>query len=356
MNPPDVDDAPDAPDAPGATDASDATDAQDTPGASDPDDVAPDQDDGSRAPEVDDGVLDAIEEHVRSDLDKEVGGFLVGTLGDGTAHVTASVPALRAQTGTTNVTFTHDVWEDVLATVDDDHPGEAIVGWYHSHPGFGVFLSDHDKFIHANFFPDPVMVALVVDPLSGDAGWFAGGTDPRPTGSYTIEPSTPPAEKAAEDVESRSRASTLGMVAAAAVVVAFALGWLLAPDGDGDDSAGAGGPGADGALVEAQARAEAAEAYAAELEAALVEAVESGEASVSDSSGQVTYTVAAGDSLSGIARRFYGDGARWPQIAEANGIDGDLIAPGATLVLPGLFEGGGPGSLQLDEPQETTDG
>ena len=307
------------------------------------------------APDVDDGVLDAIEEHVRSDLDKEVGGFLVGTLDDGTAHVAASVPALRAQSGTTNVTFTHDVWEDVLATVDDDHPGEAIVGWYHSHPGFGVFLSDHDKFIHANFFPDPVMVALVVDPLSGEAGWFAGGADPQPAGAYTITPSTRPAEAAAEEVESRSRAGTVGMVAAAAVVVAFALGWLLAPDGGGD-SAGAGGPGADGALVEALARAQAAETYAAELEAALVEALESGEATVSDSSGQVTYTVAAGDSLSGIARRFYGDGGRWPEIAEANGIEGDLIAPGTPLVLPGLFEGGGPGSLQLDEPQEATDG
>ena len=51
-----------------------------------------------------------------------------------------------------------------------------------------------------------------------------------------------------------------------------------------------------------------------------------------------TYTVKAGDSLSKIAQREYGDGAQWKKIYEANreviGKNPDLIHPGQTLTLP----------------------
>jgi hypothetical protein len=42
-----------------------------------------------------------------------------------------------------------------------------IVGWYHSHPGFGVEFSEMDLFIHRNFFPGPGQIAYVTDPLGG---------------------------------------------------------------------------------------------------------------------------------------------------------------------------------------------
>ncbi len=51
-------------------------------------------------------------------------------------------------------------------------PGERIVGWYHSHPGFGVFLSEHDTFIHRNFFSSPDHVAWVYDPHTDEEGCF----------------------------------------------------------------------------------------------------------------------------------------------------------------------------------------
>ncbi len=49
------------------------------------------------------------------------------------------------------------------------------------------------------------------------------------------------------------------------------------------------------------------------------------------------YTVATGDSLSKIAKRFYGDGNRWQKIFEANRDqieDPDLIRPGQKLKIP----------------------
>lgn len=51
-----------------------------------------------------------------------------------------------------------------------------------------------------------------------------------------------------------------------------------------------------------------------------------------------TYVVVAGDSLSKIAKRFYGDANKWPRIHEANASqikNPDLIHPGQKLTIPG---------------------
>ena len=46
------------------------------------------------------------------------------------------------------------------------------MGWYHTHPDFGIFLSSHDLFIHRNFFDQPLQVAYVVDPIRQTRGFF----------------------------------------------------------------------------------------------------------------------------------------------------------------------------------------
>src|SRR5207245_9440075 len=49
---------------------------------------------------------------------------------------------------------------------------EGIVGWYRSHAGFVVVLSDHDTFIHKNFFSSALQVAWVYDPHNDEEGCF----------------------------------------------------------------------------------------------------------------------------------------------------------------------------------------
>ena len=54
-------------------------------------------------------------------------------------------------------------------------------------------------------------------------------------------------------------------------------------------------------------------------------------------SGDRTYVVAAGDSLSKIAKKFYGDANSWKRIFEANKSvikNPDLIQPGWKLTIP----------------------
>jgi proteasome lid subunit RPN8/RPN11 len=117
-------------------------------------------------------VVRVIRQHARSNGKTEVCGVLIGTEGDGVTRVEACIPGVNAAQGGAHVTFTQDTWEHIYKIKDRDFPDDRIVGWYHSHPGFGVFLSDHDTFIHKNFFSSPQQVAWVYDPHSDEEGCF----------------------------------------------------------------------------------------------------------------------------------------------------------------------------------------
>ena len=65
--------------------------------------------------------------------------------------------------------------------------------------------------------------------------------------------------------------------------------------------------------------------------------VSGGSSSTADAKGGRTYTVTKGDSLSKIAKQFYGDAKQWKKIFEANkdGIKNpDLIRVGQVLRIP----------------------
>jgi proteasome lid subunit RPN8/RPN11 len=117
-------------------------------------------------------VARQIRQHAHSNGKTEVCGVLIGSERDGVTSVEACIAGANAAQSGAHVTFTQDTWEHIYKIKDRDYPEERIVGWYHSHPGFGVFLSDHDAFIHKNFFSSPQQVAWVYDPHSDEEGCF----------------------------------------------------------------------------------------------------------------------------------------------------------------------------------------
>ena len=121
---------------------------------------------------VDSEVVRQIRQHARSSSKTEVCGVLIGQDRDHRIEVAACIEGQNAEEAGAHVTFTQDTWEHIYAIKDQKYPEERIVGWYHSHPGFGVFLSDHDTFIHKNFFSSPGQVAWVFDPHSDEEGCF----------------------------------------------------------------------------------------------------------------------------------------------------------------------------------------
>ncbi len=111
-----------------------------------------------------------------SDTTREIGGVLIGELLRDDAgpylRIDGTIDALHAEEKGAELTFTHATWEHIHKEMDGKHQDKRVVGWYHTHPGFGIFLSDRDQFIHKSFFNLPFQVALVYDPKSREHGMF----------------------------------------------------------------------------------------------------------------------------------------------------------------------------------------
>lgn len=123
--------------------------------------------------EIRSSVVREIRQHSRSSMSAEICGVLIGSAAGGTTFVEAAIQGDEARQGGTHVTFTQETWSHIYKIKDSEYPDKRIVGWYHSHPGFGIFLSEHDTFIHSNFFSDPCQIAWVYDPHTDEEGCFA---------------------------------------------------------------------------------------------------------------------------------------------------------------------------------------
>lgn len=71
--------------------------------------------------------------------------------------------------------------------MDQHVSGQRILGWYHTHPGFGIFLSAMDMFIHENFFNESDQLALVYDPVKGEDGLFVWREGKAELHQYLVE-------------------------------------------------------------------------------------------------------------------------------------------------------------------------
>ena len=127
-------------------------------------------------------VMRDIEAHACSNIGVELGGVLLGrqyTDEDGHDFVLIQ-DALRAQhyeATKASFKFTHDTWSEITRQREKFPDEMQMVGWYHTHPDWGVFLSEMDRFICDHFFNKPLDVALVIDPCGSDRGFFQWSDD-----------------------------------------------------------------------------------------------------------------------------------------------------------------------------------
>ncbi len=144
---------------------------------------------------VSEAVMAEIFSQLKSKGDTEMGGVLVGN-----AFVDSGMPlnvvvVRRGLLGdnsegtSVSLKFTSDSWQSInskLLYLPEEERN--IVGWYHSHPGLGVFLSARDRFTQRSFFANPWQIALVVDPNRNTSGFFYGSEGlPAQAITYTTE-------------------------------------------------------------------------------------------------------------------------------------------------------------------------
>lgn len=121
-------------------------------------------------------VLNEVHCHGMATTEIEICGILVGNVyrddRGSFVYVQASIRGEHAQSQSAQVTFTAATWNHFQEVLEREYPGARILGWYHTHPGFGIFLSGMDRFIHDHFFCGAEQLALVYDPLSQEQGLF----------------------------------------------------------------------------------------------------------------------------------------------------------------------------------------
>jgi proteasome lid subunit RPN8/RPN11 len=276
-------------------------------------------------------LLTQIEKHCYSTLEYEVGGMLFGKITSTTTQINGFVPALKASKQLVTLTFTHDVWDAILKEGEEKFPGQQIVGWYHTHPSFGIFLSDYDQFIQTEFFKQKGQVALVVDPVAGKLGWFeTAGSEVKLIAAD--ETATGPKQKkdSSGPVSAKRRPSQAALLVstAAALVIGAGIGSSVALSQTPPDLTSS--------LEELQGRYSSLEQFAFETQSQL--GFLNGEL-------VLLYTTAEGDTAESIAKIFYGSAEAASFLTGSNPeIDFANLVAGSELKIVG------PANLRLGLP------
>jgi proteasome lid subunit RPN8/RPN11 len=155
------------------------------------------------------GVLNEIHRHGEATPEVEICGVLVGNVYRDPSGpyllIDASIRGDAADNHAAQVTFKAETWQKIQAVMDRDHPDSRIVGWYHTHPGFGIFLSGMDLFIQDNFFNLPWQVAFVYDPVAAEEGMFFWRQGKAERGEFLIDESLSEGEAHAAESDAQAK-------------------------------------------------------------------------------------------------------------------------------------------------------
>lgn len=116
----------------------------------------------------------SMKRHAEQDILREQAGILCGQAyqSDKQRYVVIE-SAIAADTlgDAGHFRFHEDSWQHLWESLNDSHN---IIGWYHTHPGMGIFLSATDLRTQQLYFSSPWQIATVIDPISREIGIFYG--------------------------------------------------------------------------------------------------------------------------------------------------------------------------------------
>ena len=126
-------------------------------------------------------VMEQIQE-LSNNFEKEIFGYLVGNLLKWKETIYIIIEEQLFIEGaihsnkfsTSQITGQAGEYEKEFKKLKNEKKDEdlRIVGWWHSHPNFGCFLSSTDLHTQEFFFSEPYQVALVIDPIRDEFKFF----------------------------------------------------------------------------------------------------------------------------------------------------------------------------------------
>ena len=117
--------------------------------------------------------FDAMQEHARCDILREQAGILCGQAYHDSDQLYLDVNSafpVDTISSSAHFQFHEGSWEPVWKQFEN----KVVVGWYHTHPGLGIFLSPTDLRTQENYFSACWQIAVVIDPISRAFGIFHG--------------------------------------------------------------------------------------------------------------------------------------------------------------------------------------
>lgn len=117
-------------------------------------------------------TLQRIRQYASSDTSYELGGFLIGRIARASrrwfVEIRDFIAASKGVSRRASFEFTNEAQAHIHDELTTHFPDQKVVGWFHTHPGYGVFLSSADQFIDEHYFNDKHHIAMVLDPTKAD--------------------------------------------------------------------------------------------------------------------------------------------------------------------------------------------
>lgn len=116
----------------------------------------------------------ALDEFAVRDTSRELAALLVGQIHEGPqGNCIVVEDAIEIGVGDDREgRFSPRVWQHARRVARTRYATKVIVGWYHTHPGTGLDLSQEEREVHKSFFPEAWQVMYVVDPVTRDRNFY----------------------------------------------------------------------------------------------------------------------------------------------------------------------------------------
>jgi proteasome lid subunit RPN8/RPN11 len=123
-------------------------------------------------------VRQAMWDHARDDARHECTGILIGQAFQDVERdlpfvmLTQAIRLHAQSSSEVHVYVGTEQMAQSCANIRQEYPGYLIVGWYHTHPNLGIFLSSVDNVVTRGLFNASWQVAIVIDPIRKEEGVF----------------------------------------------------------------------------------------------------------------------------------------------------------------------------------------